>query len=202
MYNGEVESEDVVGSVEVAPTVSAATNLKATAVSSVAAPVNATLSMNVSTEVVEPHMPPVPTMGSPMAPVPTGETGGLMDKYFFPFCNGRVLESIEKDEKQFEADEEIFWASGACIFVRKKLFDECGGLDGDLFAHMEEIDLCWRLKNRGYKIMYCHSSEVFHVGGGSLHKSNPFKTYLNFRNNLITFTKNRKSSVLFLIVFF
>lgn len=119
-----------------------------------------------------------------------GAAGGLMDKYFFPFCNGRVFDTLEKDEKQFEKISEIFWAGGACIFVRKKLFDECGGFDADLFAHMEEIDLCWRLKNRGHKIMYCPSAEVFHVGGGSLDKSKPFKTYLNFRNNLIIITKN------------
>ena len=101
-----------------------------------------------------------------------------------------MLESIEKDEKQFEADEEIFWASGACIFVRKKLFDECGGLDGDLFAHMEEIDLCWRLKNMRYRIICVPTSVIYHVGGGSLPQGNPRKTYLNFRNNLMMMFKN------------
>lgn len=119
-----------------------------------------------------------------------GAGGGYIDKYGYPFCRGRIFQSIEKDKGQYDDDCEVFWASGACMFVRASAFHELGGLDEDFFAHMEEIDFCWRLKNRAYKVMYCGSSTVFHVGGGTLPKKNPMKTYLNIRNNNIMLYKN------------
>ncbi len=119
-----------------------------------------------------------------------GAAGGCLDKLGYPFCRGRIFNHIEKDLGQYEIDEEIFWASGACMLVRKSLYEKAGGLDADFFAHMEEIDLCWRLKNMGYKIMYCHTGLVYHLGGGSLPQGNPRKTFLNFRNNLALLVKN------------
>ncbi len=119
-----------------------------------------------------------------------GAAGGFIDKYGYPFCHGRLFNSIEKDEGQYDNDCEIFWASGAALFVKANIYKELGGLDKDFFAHMEEIDFCWRVKNAGYSIQYIHNSEVFHVGGGSLPKENPFKTFLNFRNNLFMLHKN------------
>lgn len=119
-----------------------------------------------------------------------GAAGGFIDKFGYPFCNGRLFNSIEKDLGQYDEDYEIFWASGAALFVRKSVYQELGGLDKDFFAHMEEIDFCWRVKNAGYSIQYVHNSEVFHVGGGSLPKENPMKTYLNYRNNLYMLHKN------------
>ncbi len=119
-----------------------------------------------------------------------GAAGGFIDKFGYPFCHGRLFNSIEKDCGQYDEDYEIFWASGAALFVRRSVFQELGGLDKDFFAHMEEIDFCWRVKNVGYSIQYVHNSEVFHVGGGSLPKENPMKTYLNFRNNLYMLHKN------------
>jgi GT2 family glycosyltransferase len=119
-----------------------------------------------------------------------GAAGGFIDKYGYPFCRGRIFMTIEKDEGQYNQETEIFWATGACMFVRAKLYHEFGGLDNDFFAHMEEIDFCWRLKNAGYKIMFCPGSKVYHVGGGTLPKISWRKTYLNFRNNLILLYKN------------
>lgn len=119
-----------------------------------------------------------------------GAAGGFIDKYGYPFCRGRIFLSIEEDHGQYDDQIEIFWATGACMFVRAKLFHEFGGLDEDFFAHMEEIDFCWRLKNEGYKIMYCPSSIVFHIGGGTLPKISWRKTYLNFRNNFYLLYKN------------
>jgi len=119
-----------------------------------------------------------------------GAAGGFIDKYGYPFCRGRILEVLEEDHKQYDDVREIFWATGACLFVRANCYNEVKGFDEDFFAHMEEIDLCWRLKNKGYKIMYCPASEVFHVGGGTLNKTSPRKTFLNFRNNLILISKN------------
>ena len=100
------------------------------------------------------------------------------------------LVNLEKDEKQYEKEHEIFWASGACLFIRSAAFHALDGFDTDFFAHMEEIDLCWRLKNSGYKVVCCTEAEVYHVGGGTLNASSPFKSYLNFRNNLIIMQKN------------
>jgi len=119
-----------------------------------------------------------------------GAAGGYIDRYGYPFCRGRIFDVIEKDEGQYNTESEIFWATGACLFIRASVFHEMGGFDEDLFSHQEEIDLCWRMKLAGYKVLYCPNSEVLHFGGGMLPKSNPFKTYLNFRNNLVILCKN------------
>lgn len=119
-----------------------------------------------------------------------GAAGGFIDEYGYPFCRGRMFYEIEQDKGQYEQSGEIFWASGAAMFVKKKYWVEAGGFDDRFFAHMEEIDLCWRLKNMGYKVMYCAESEVYHVGGGTLNTENPFKTFLNFRNNLLLLRNN------------
>ena len=123
-----------------------------------------------------------------------GAAGGFIDKYGYPFCRGRIFQSIEKDEGQYDEPIEVFWASGACMFVKADLFHKYGGLDDDFFAHMEEIDFCWRLKNEGYKIMFTPFSTVYHVGGGTLPKQSPRKTYLNFRNNFSLLYKNLPSN--------
>jgi GT2 family glycosyltransferase len=119
-----------------------------------------------------------------------GAAGGYLDKYGYPFCRGRIFDSLEKDTNQYNEVTEIFWASGAALFIRAKAYHKIGGLDEFYFAHMEEIDLCWRLKNQGHRIVYCPSSTVYHVGGGTLNKINPKKTFLNFRNSLLTLHKN------------
>ena len=119
-----------------------------------------------------------------------GGAGGFIDSYGYPFCRGRIFSTIEKDNGQYDDSREIFWASGAAMFVKSSVWKEMGGLDGDFFAHMEEIDFCWRCKNRGYKVVYCPDAVVYHVGGGTLPKSSPFKTQLNFRNNLAMLYKN------------
>lgn len=119
-----------------------------------------------------------------------GAAGGYIDKDGFPFCAGRIFDSFEKNHGQYTENREVFWASGASLFVNAHHYFESGGLDGDFFAHMEEIDLCWRLKNRGFKIGVCGKSSVYHVGGGTLNKLDPKKTYLNFRNNLYLILKN------------
>lgn len=119
-----------------------------------------------------------------------GAAGGWIDKWGYPFCRGRVFNSVEQDEGQYDKTQEIFWASGAALFIRANLFHNIGGFDEDYFAHMEEIDLCWRLKRAGYKIMVRPKSVVYHVGGGTLAYENPRKTYLNFRNSLNTIAKN------------
>ncbi len=131
-----------------------------------------------------------------------GAAGGFIDTYGYPFCRGRILNTIEEDCGQYDDEREIFWATGACLFVRAEYFHLVQGFDEDFFAHMEEIDLCWRLKNRGYKIMYSSASTVFHVGGGTLNKINPQKTYLNFRNNLQLILKNHSPNFLFFKLFF
>lgn len=119
-----------------------------------------------------------------------GAAGGFLDIFAYPFCRGRLFNVYEMDEGQYDQKKEIFWASGAALFIKSSCWHAVGGLDADLFAHMEEIDLCWRLKNLGYKIMFCPDAAVYHVGGGTLQTENPFKTYLNFRNNLIIMQKN------------
>ncbi|EAY27717.1 glycosyltransferase family 2 protein [Microscilla marina] len=119
-----------------------------------------------------------------------GAAGGFIDKLGYPFCRGRIFDEIEADKGQYNDVYEIFWATGACMFVRASLYWQQGGLDNDFFAHMEEIDLCWRFKNAGYQVYYVGTSEVYHVGGGTLPKSNPRKTFLNFRNNLALLYKN------------
>lgn len=119
-----------------------------------------------------------------------GSAGGFIDKYGYPFCRGRVFLSLEEDEGQYNDIQEVFWASGACMMIRSDLFRQHDGFDADFFAHMEEIDLCWRMKNSGHKIMVCPASKVFHIGGGTLSKSSSKKTYLNFRNNFSLLYKN------------
>lgn len=119
-----------------------------------------------------------------------GAAGGFIDKYGYPFCRGRIFNTIEEDLGQYDDDTDIFWATGACLFVRAKLYHQLGGLDEDFFAHMEEIDFCWRMKNNGYRILYTASSTVFHIGGGTLPKISWRKTYLNFRNNFFLLYKN------------
>ena len=126
-----------------------------------------------------------------------GASGGFIDKLGYPFCRGRIFDDLEKDKGQYNDAVEVFWATGACFFVRASHFNEIGGLDEDFFAHQEEIDLCWRLKNSGYKIMVQPKSVVFHVGGGTLNSGSPFKTHLNFRNNLFMLFKNLPSHLLF-----
>jgi GT2 family glycosyltransferase len=121
-----------------------------------------------------------------------GAAGGFIDHWGYPFCRGRVFDVCEPDQGQYNNVAEVFWATGACMFVNAKLYHSSGGLDNDFFAHMEEIDLCWRLKNMGYKIMACPQSVVYHVGGGTLSALNPRKTFLNFRNNLYLLLKNDK----------
>jgi GT2 family glycosyltransferase len=119
-----------------------------------------------------------------------GAAGGYMDLLGYPYSRGRLFDTCEEDNGQYDATVDIFWASGACFFVRKEAFIKAGGFDETFFAHMEEIDLCWRFINQGMRIVCCGDSEVYHVGGGTLHKSNPRKTFLNYRNNLLMLYKN------------
>ena len=129
-----------------------------------------------------------------------GAAGGFIDRFGYPFCRGRIFDVVEADKGQYDDVVDIFWATGACIFVRSDLFREVGGFDADFWAHMEEIDLCWRLKNRGFRIVYTPESTVFHLGGGSLSYDNPKKLYLNFRNNLWLLYKNLPANQLFYIL--
>lgn len=129
-----------------------------------------------------------------------GASGGFIDAFGYPYCRGRVFTTIEKDNGQYDDECEVMWATGAAMFVRASVWREMGGLDGDFFAHMEEIDFCWRVRNAGYRVMSCPRSKVFHLGGGTLPKSSPKKTYLNFRNNLSMLYKNLPSSRLIPVV--
>ncbi len=119
-----------------------------------------------------------------------GASGGFIDKYGFPFCRGRILNCVEEDCGQYDTPREIFWASGACMVVRANLYHQQGGLDEDFFAHMEEIDFCWRVKQLGYKVMCYPQSIVYHVGGGTLSNNSPHKLFLNYRNSLYLLYKN------------
>lgn len=119
-----------------------------------------------------------------------GACGGFLDKYGYPFCRGRIFETVERDNGQYDYQQEVLWATGACMMIRAKDYWDAGALDGRFFAHNEEIDLCWRLRLMGRKIYCIPESEVYHVGGGTLPKSNPMKTFLNFRNNLTMLYKN------------
>jgi len=125
-----------------------------------------------------------------------GAAGGFIDRYGYPFCRGRILNKIERDTGQYDNTLEVFWASGACMFIRAKAYFEAGGLDKDFFAHMEEIDLCWRLKKLNYKIICIPEVTVYHVGGGTLPNNTPRKLYLNYRNNLFLLYKNLPDNVL------
>jgi GT2 family glycosyltransferase len=119
-----------------------------------------------------------------------GAAGGYIDKYGYPFCRGRIFNKLEKDYGQYDSVKDIFWSSGACMIVRAEAWKRCHGFDADFFAHMEEIDLCWRFHKAGYKVAFIHESSVYHVGGGALAYDSPLKTYLNFRNNLFLLYKN------------
>ena len=130
-----------------------------------------------------------------------GAAGGFIDNLGYPYCRGRIFEDLEEDHGQYDDETEIFWASGCALFVRSKDFWAVGALDERLFAHQEEIDLCWRLANSGNKIYYTSKSTVYHVGGGTLNKQSPQKTFLNFRNNLTMLAKNLPSGRLFPIIF-
>ena len=130
-----------------------------------------------------------------------GAGGGFVDFLGYPYCRGRIFNVLEEDNGQFNDISEIFWASGACFFIRAEVFHTLEGFDEDYFAHQEEIDLCWRVQNEGYDIKYVGTSTVYHVGGATLEESNPRKTFLNFRNSLLTILKNVPRKHLFLIIF-
>ena len=130
-----------------------------------------------------------------------GAAGGFIDQYGYPYCRGRIFDTLEQDQGQYEDETEIFWASGACFFIRKAVFRALHGFDDDFFAHQEEIDLCWRAFNMGYKAKYTSKSVVYHVGGATLNESNPKKTFLNFRNSLLMLTKNLPEDRLFPVLF-
>ncbi len=129
-----------------------------------------------------------------------GASGGYIDKYGYPFCRGRIFQSLENDDGQYDNPTEVFWATGACMFVRADIFKQLSGFDDDFFAHMEEIDFCWRMKSIGNKVMVCPSSMVYHVGGGTLPVGSARKTYLNFRNNFVLLYKNLPSKSLFSVI--
>jgi len=124
-----------------------------------------------------------------------GAAGGFIDKYGYPFCRGRIFDSIEDDKGQYNDVIDILWASGACFFIKNEVFKTLNGFDESYFAHMEEIDLCWRAFNSNYKTQYVGTSTVYHVGGATLSNTNPKKTYLNFRNSLMTLVKNTEKNV-------
>ena len=130
-----------------------------------------------------------------------GAAGGFVDALYYPFCRGRIFQELEEDQNQYEQATEIFWASGSAFAVRTDLFNAHGGFDSDFFAHMEEIDLCWRLQNLGFKIMYQPQSKVYHVGGGTLSYASSRKTFLNFRNSLLMIFKNEEKSKVFGVIF-
>lgn len=129
-----------------------------------------------------------------------GAAGGFIDKYGYPFCKGRIFDSTETDNGQYDTASPIFWATGAAMLVKRNVFHGTGGLDTDFFAHMEEIDLCWRMQNCGYQVWSEPKSRVWHVGGGTLQKENPKKTYLNYRNGLVLLYKNLPENKLFSII--
>ena len=130
-----------------------------------------------------------------------GAAGGYIDQYGYPFCRGRIFNTLEKDNGQYDTNQNIFWASGACFFIRSAVYKELNGFDTSFFAHQEEIDLCWRAINKGYGIQYLFESKVYHVGGATLNEGNPMKTYLNFRNSLLMLTKNLPKNQLLPILF-
>jgi GT2 family glycosyltransferase len=129
-----------------------------------------------------------------------GAAGGFIDKFGYPFCRGRIFDTIEEDLHQYEDETPIFWATGACFFIRRTVFHQLNGFDATFFAHQEEIDLCWRAFNVGYSVKYTPKSIVYHVGGATLNEGNPMKTYLNFRNSLLMLTKNLPKDKLFFVL--
>ncbi len=130
-----------------------------------------------------------------------GAGGGFIDLYGYPYCRGRVFNHLEKDEGQFDDIAEIFWASGACFFIRSEVYHQLNGFDEDYFAHQEEVDLCWRTLNEGFDIKYVGTSTVYHVGGATLQETNPHKTFLNFRNSLLNVIKNVPKQWFLFVVF-
>jgi GT2 family glycosyltransferase len=130
-----------------------------------------------------------------------GAAGGFVDLFGYPYCRGRVFNHLETDNGQFNDVSEIFWASGACLFIRSKVYHQLNGFDEDYFAHQEEIDLCWRTQNEGYTIKYVGASTVYHVGGATLQETNPHKTFLNFRNSLLNVVKNVPKKWFLFVVF-
>ena len=130
-----------------------------------------------------------------------GAAGGFIDFFGYPYCRGRIFTTIEQDNQQYNDTVNIFWASGACFFIRAKVYHQLGGFDEQFFAHQEEIDLCWRTQNEGFIIKYVGNSTVYHIGGATLHEADPRKTYLNFRNSLFTAFKNVPKRYLFFVIF-
>ena len=130
-----------------------------------------------------------------------GAAGGFIDQFGYPHCRGRIFDTIEKDIGQYNDTKEIFWASGACLFIKKSAFEAAQGFDEDFFAHQEEIDLCWRLHKNGGKVKYIGTPTVYHVGGATLQNVNPQKTFLNFRNTLLTLLKNVKGTKVYVLLF-
>ena len=143
-----------------------------------------------SDELIAAAQPKIKSFTDPTKFEYAGAAGGYIDSFGYPFCKGRIFDRIEVDNGQYNQPAEIFWASGAAFFIKRKYWLQYGGFDIHLFAHMEEVDVCWRLQNQGLKIVYCPDAEVYHVGGGTLNASSPHKTYLNFRNNLVILLKN------------
>lgn len=131
-----------------------------------------------------------------------GAAGGFLDRFGYPFCRGRIFQTIEKDEGQYDDTTEVFWATGASMFIKSDVFHDLGGFDEDYFAHQEEVDLCWRAQNKGLKVYCVGASYVYHLGGSTLSNMNPKKTFLNFRNSLYSITKNlpRKKAFPIIIV--
>jgi len=146
-------------------------------------------------------MPKIKAYAQPQSFEYAGAAGGFIDRFGFPFCRGRILSCIEEDKGQYDERREVFWATGACMMVRAQLFYELGGFDKHFFAHMEEIDFCWRVKIAGYKVMCEPASVVYHVGGGTLPNNNPRKLYFNYRNSLYMLYKNLPRSKRFFIFF-
>lgn len=134
--------------------------------------------------------PKIRSFNNPTCFEHAGAAGGQIDLLGYPFCRGRILDRTETDNGQYDTITECFWATGACLCLRTQLYKDLGGLDADFFAHMEEIDLCWRMQSRGYRVACIPQSVVYHLGGGSLPYGNPRKTFLNFRNNLLMLYKN------------
>ena len=130
-----------------------------------------------------------------------GAMGGYLDRYGYPYCRGRIFDTIEKDHGQYDTDVSLLWATGACLATRLNIYKEVGGLDGRFFAHMEEIDFCWRLRCRGYEVRSVADSVVYHVGGATLNAGHPRKTFLNFRNNLLMLYKNLPTEELCRVLF-
>lgn len=130
-----------------------------------------------------------------------GAAGCFIDKYGYPFCRGRIINKVEKDTGQYDSQTDVFWSSGACMIVRRDAWEKCGGFDADFFAHMEEVDLCWRFHKAGYRVCFLPDSVIYHIGGGTLSYASPFKTYLNFRNSLFLLYKNLPDKQLAKILF-